>query len=134
MKSFAYIRPKQGVSLDQQIREIERYSGRHRLQISQWFIEDGGRSAIGPRPVFSRMIRGLKAKKAFAVLTDTRDRFTRAVSDWTQLSELAEAGVRFYFSGDRTPRMSRASLGMKKFWRVHCYIVDQYLASIQESN
>ena len=104
MKSFAYIRPKQDVPLYQQFREIERYAERHHLQIIRWFVEESGVSAMKPRPVFSRLLRELKAGKASNVVTDRRDRFSRNVSEWPKLGELANAGIRFHFSADRKER------------------------------
>ena len=56
-----------GVSLEQQREAIDRYAQRTQMRIAQWF-EERETAARAGRPVFSRMMRLLRARKARGVL------------------------------------------------------------------
>lgn len=98
-KYFAYIRPKEGVSLDQQHRLIARYARRERLEITKWLTEKK-RSALPPRPLFDRMLRDLKAGKMSGVVTDKRERFSRSLTEGMEIAELVSRGVDFHFAAN----------------------------------
>ncbi len=99
MKScFAYIRPKADEDISDQRRSLQHYATRHSLEIIHWF-EERPRSAYGHRPEFRKMLRALTARKASIALTDARERFSRNLMEWAEISELANRGIEFRFAG-----------------------------------
>ena len=104
MKSFfSYIRvstQKQGqtgVSLQEQRSAIERYAERNNLQVIQWF-EERETAAKRGRPIFTRMLRLLKQRKAAGIIIHKIDRGARNLRDWADLGELIDAGVEVHFA------------------------------------
>jgi site-specific DNA recombinase len=76
-----------GVSLPEQKSAIERYASRQNLTITEWFEEQQTAAKQG-RPVFNRMLRLLRAKKAAGVIIHKIDRSARNLKDWAALGEL----------------------------------------------
>ena len=111
-KHFAYTRvstPKQGegVSLQEQKAAIERYANRHTLEISEWFEERESAAKRG-RPVFSKMIRRLRAGEAAGLVIHKIDRSARNLRDWAELGELIDAGAAVHFANESLDLLSRS--------------------------
>lgn len=113
---FGYIRVsttkqgEQGVSLQEQKDAITRYADRHHLIISQWF-EEWVTAAKKGRPVFSRMVKLLKAGKACGLAIHKIDRSARNLHDWAQLTDLldlSDLGVDIRIAADDLDLRSRS--------------------------
>ena len=89
---------RQEKSFAQQRSEIEKLA-KGKYSILQWFEDDGvsGWKREASRPDFARMLAGVKALGAQAVLVDNLDRFSRAAVDDVQqdAGTLRKAGVRW---------------------------------------
>lgn len=88
-----------GVSLPEQKEAIERYATRKGLNITEWFEEQQTAAKQG-RPVFNRMLRLLRAKKAAGVIIHKIDRSARNLKDWAALGELIDSGIAVHFTND----------------------------------
>ncbi|MEW8200071.1 MAG: recombinase family protein, partial [Candidatus Thiodiazotropha endolucinida] len=82
----------EGVSLQEQKAAIERYAQAQNLTIIDWFTEQQTAAKRG-RPVFSRMLRQLRAGKADGVVIHKIDRSARNLKDWADLGELIDSGI-----------------------------------------
>jgi len=94
---FAYTRVStvkqgDGVSLEAQRDAIEVYAERHGLRIVEWFEEKETAARRG-RPVFSTMLKSLRAGKATGLVIHKIDRSARNPYDWAAISELLDDGV-----------------------------------------
>jgi len=103
MKSYvAYIRvstirqSEEGVSLQEQRRAILEYATRRNITISEWFEEQVSAAKRG-RPIFSRMVTLLKAKKAVGLIMHKIDRGSRNLRDWADMAELMDRGIEVQF-------------------------------------
>src|SRR5579872_6943285 len=109
---FAYIRVstarqgEQGVSLEQQRDAITRYAQRNHMELAQVF-EECETAARAGRPVFTQMIRQLKAGKARGVLIHKIDRSARNLKDWADLGEMIDRGVEVHFANEGLDLNSR---------------------------
>jgi site-specific DNA recombinase len=108
---FAYIRvsdlkQKTGVSLVEQRSIIERYAERMGAVIVEWFEETRTAAKAG-RPVFTKMLRLLRAGKAEGVIIHKLDRGTRNYHDWAAIDDLLEAGVGIYVANENLDLRSR---------------------------
>jgi DNA invertase Pin-like site-specific DNA recombinase len=108
---FAYIRvsdPKQktGVSLIEQRSIIERYAARMGAEIIQWFEETRTAAKAG-RPVFTRLVKLLRAGRAEGVVIHKLDRGTRNFRDWAEIDELIERGIEVYVANENLDLRSR---------------------------
>ena len=109
---FAYIRVstarqgEQGVSLEEQRDAITRYAQRGGMELSRWF-EERETAARAGRPVFTRMVRELKAGRARGVLIHKIDRSARNLRDWADLGELIDRGVEVHFANEGLDLNSR---------------------------
>jgi DNA invertase Pin-like site-specific DNA recombinase len=109
---FAYIRVstarqgEQGVSLEQQRDAITRYAQRGKLELAQWF-EERETAARAGRPLFTQMIRQLKAGKARGVVIHKIDRSARNLKDWADLGEIIDRGVEVHFANEGLDLNSR---------------------------
>jgi DNA invertase Pin-like site-specific DNA recombinase len=109
---FAYIRVstarqgEQGVSLEQQRDAITIYAQRSKLELVQWFEERETAARVG-RPVFTQMIRQLKAGKARGVVIHKIDRSARNLRDWADLGEMIDRGVEVHFANEGLDLNSR---------------------------
>src|SRR5690242_15266574 len=93
---IAYIRPKPGFSPKRQRQEMQRYADSKGLEVVEWFIEQR-RSALQDRPVFRRMLRAVSSGRASIIISDSRDRFSRKFSEWTEIANLTDRGAEFHF-------------------------------------
>ena len=109
---FAYIRVSTarqgelGVSLEQQRDAILRYAQRGNMALAQWF-EERETAARAGRPVFTQMIRQLKAGKARGVVIHKIDRSARNLRDWADLGEMIDRGVEVHFANEGLDLNSR---------------------------
>jgi site-specific DNA recombinase len=113
MKTFlAYVRVstvkqgERGVSLQEQRDAISRYASRFNLSIAQWF-EERETAAKRGRPIFSEMLRLLKANRANGVIIHKIDRSARNLKDWADLGELIDRGIEVQFANEGLDLNSR---------------------------
>lgn len=78
-----------GVSLEVQQETIERFAAQHNFRVVQWFVEKVTAAKEG-RPLFSQMVKLLKARKADGVIMHKIDRSARNLKDWSILTDLIE--------------------------------------------
>ncbi|MBL7789369.1 MAG: recombinase family protein [Chitinophagales bacterium] len=93
---YAYIRVStvkqgDGVSLEVQKRDIERFAQQKNLNIVEWFEEQKSASK-GFRPKFNQMIEQLYSKKADGFVAHKIDRMMRNRHDWAIINELIDEG------------------------------------------
>src|ERR1017187_1919936 len=109
---FAYIRVstarqgEQGVSLEQQRDAITQYAQRNRMELAQWF-EERETAARAGRPVFTQMIKHLRAGRARGVVIHKIDRSARNLKDWADLGEIIDRGVEVHFANEGLDLNSR---------------------------
>jgi DNA invertase Pin-like site-specific DNA recombinase len=100
---FAYTRVstqrqgEQGVSLQEQKAEIERYATQKGLAISTWFEERETAAKIGRR-IFTDMLKRLRKGEAQGVIIHKIDRSARNLRDWVDVAQLAEDGIEVHFT------------------------------------
>lgn len=97
---------EQGVSLQEQRAAIERYALRNSIAIVEWFEETLTAAKQG-RPLFTRMMKRLRAGEAHGVVIHKIDRSTRNLRDWADLGDLIDAGVAVYFANESVDLQSR---------------------------
>jgi site-specific DNA recombinase len=108
---YAYIRvsnPRQntGVSLIEQQSVIEAYATRIGGEIIEWFKETRTAAKAG-RPLFSRMVKLLRAGKADGVIVHKLDRSTRNYRDWAEIDDLLEGGIEVFVASENLDLRSR---------------------------
>lgn len=102
-KYFAYTRVstarqgEQGVSLQEQKSEIERYSKLRGLEIVQWFEERETAAKLGRR-VFADMMKRLRKGEAAGVIIHKIDRSARNLRDWADVADLTDNGIEVHFT------------------------------------
>ena len=110
---FAYIRVsttkqgEEGVSLQEQRRAILEYAARKGFVISEWFEEQVSAAKRG-RPVFSRLVSSVRAKKAAGIIIHKIDRGTRNLRDWADMGELIDKGIDVHFAHESIDLHSRS--------------------------
>lgn len=132
-KVFGYIRVStvkqgEGVSLQEQKGAIMRFAEQNGLLVSKWFEEKETAAKHG-RPVFSAMIRALRANKAEGVIIHKIDRSARNLRDWADLGDLIDAGTAVHFaheSIDLTARGGRLSAD------IQAVIASDYVRNLRE--
>ena len=87
----------EGVSLTEQKSSIQSYAMKNNLQIVEWFEEKETAAKRG-RPVFTKMLKLLKKKKAEGLVIHKIDRSARNLRDWSDLGELIDWGIEIHFS------------------------------------
>ena len=87
----------EGVSLTEQKSSIQSYALKNNLQIVEWFEEKETAAKRG-RPVFTKMLKLLKKKKAEGLVIHKIDRSARNLRDWSDLGELIDWGIEIHFS------------------------------------
>ena len=111
-KYFAYVRVstvkqgEKGVSLQEQRDAIERYAKKGGLEITEWF-EERETAAKRGRPVFNRMLRLLRGRKADGVVIHKIDRSARNLKDWADLGELIDQGITVHFANEALDLQTR---------------------------
>ena len=111
-KYFAYIRVstarqgEHGVSLEQQRDAIANYAQRNHMEVAQWYEERETAARVG-RPVFTQMVRQLKAGNARGVVIHKIDRSARNLRDWADLGEMIDRGIDVHFANEGLDLNSR---------------------------
>ena len=99
---FAYIRVstfrqgERGVSLQEQRDAITLYAKHNDLVISHWFEEKVTATKRG-RPLFGKMLNGIRSGKATRIIIHKIDRSARNLKDWADLGDLIDQGVDVHF-------------------------------------
>lgn len=122
------VRQGEGVSLQQQKEAIIHYAQRHGLVICQWF-EELETAAKSGRPIFSQMIRQLKAGKARGVIIHKIDRSARNLRDWADLGELIDRGVEVHFANESLDLHSR---GGRLSADIQAVVAADYVRNLRE--
>ena len=135
MKSFfSYIRvstQKQGqtgVSLQEQRSAIERYAERNNLKIIQCF-EERETAAKRGRPIFTRMLKLLRQRKAAGIIIHKIDRGARNLRDWADLGELIDAGVEVHFA---TESLDLHTRGGRLSADIQAVVAADYIRNLRE--
>ncbi len=134
MKSyFAYIRVStqkqgQGVSLQEQRSAIERYAEHRGLHIKDWFEEKETAAKRG-RPLFGRMLKGLRKGEADGVIIHKIDRSARNLKDWADLGELIDGGHDVHFA---TETLDLNSRGGRLSADIQAVVAADYIRNLRE--
>ncbi len=133
-KFYAYTRVstlkqgEKGVSLQEQHGAIARYAERQRFQIIEWF-EERLTAAKQGRPLFAKMLKGLRSGAADGVIIHKIDRSTRNLRDWADLGELIDAGVAVHFANEGLDLHSR---GGRLSADIQAVVASDYIRNLRE--
>jgi DNA invertase Pin-like site-specific DNA recombinase len=122
------VRQGEGVSLKQQLDAIERYAAKESLKIVEHFEEKKTAAKRG-RPIFSRMLRLLRAHKASGVLMHKIDRSARNLKDWAELGELLDGGIEVHFVNESLDLSSR---GGRLSADIQAVVAADYIRNLRE--
>jgi site-specific DNA recombinase len=131
---FSYVRVstarqgEEGVSLQQQREANERCALHHGVKIAEMFEEQETAAKRG-RPVFSRMLKLLKAGRASGVIIHKIDRSARNLRDWADLGELIDGGIEVYFSHESLDLRSR---GGRLAADIQAVVAADYVRNLRE--
>lgn len=135
MKTFyAYIRVstarqgQHGVSLQEQRDAIRRFAEKAGLTISRWF-EERETAAKRGRPIFTEMLRLLRAKKVDGVVIHKIDRSARNLKDWAELGELIDKQIDVRFVSES---LDLASTGGRLAADVQAVVAAHYVRNLRE--
>ena len=133
-QTYGYIRVStvrqgtHGVSLQEQKAAIEQYAARNGLRITEWFEERETAAKLG-RPVFSRMLKNLRQRKAAGVIIHKIDRSARNLKDWASLGELLDSGIDVRFAHDSLDMHAR---GGRLSADIQAVIAADYIRNLRE--
>jgi site-specific DNA recombinase len=119
---------EKGVSLQEQRDAIAKYAERQGLVIRDW-CEERVTAAKKGRPVFSAMMRRLRAGEARGVVVHKIDRSARNLSDWADLGELIDAGVDVRFANESLDLTTR---GGRLTADIQAVIAADYVRNLKE--
>src|ERR1700730_10913646 len=122
------VKQGEGVSLQQQREAIERYAQRNSYEVTEWFEEQETAAKQG-RPVFSRMIKMLKHRKARGVIIHKIDRSARNLRDWADLGDLIDQGVDVLFANESLDMHSR---GGRLSADIQAVVASDYIRNLRE--
>jgi len=131
---FAYIRVstvkqgEHGVSLREQRDAIERYAVRHGFTISQWFEEQETAAKRG-RPIFAKLMKLLRARRADGVLIHKIDRSARNFKDWADIADLIDDGIEVHFCHESIDLNTR---GGRLTADIQAVIAADYIRNLRE--
>jgi site-specific DNA recombinase len=130
---FGYIRVStvkqgEGVSLEAQRAAIEQFVARNDITISRWFEEKQTAAKRG-RPVFTAMLKELRARRAAGVVMHKIDRSARNLADWARIGELADAGIDVHFA---TESLDFRSRGGRLTADIQAVIAADYIRNLRE--
>ncbi len=81
---------RQALSIDSQIKEMKQLAEKEKLEIVETKQESYSAKATGQRPVFNKMVEGIKSGKFNAILTWATDRLSRNAGDLGTLVDLMD--------------------------------------------
>lgn len=119
---------EKGVSLQEQHDAIARYAERQGLQIAEWF-EERVTAAKQGRPLFARMLKGLRRGDVNGVIIHKIDRGARNLRDWSDLGELIDAGVSVHFANESLDLHSR---GGRLSADIQAVVAADYVRNLRE--
>lgn len=130
---FGYVRVStqkqgEGVSLEAQKDAIERFAVQNDIAITQWF-EEKQTAAKSGRPIFSAMIKALRAGKADGLVMHKIDRSARNFRDWARIGELSDSGVDVHFA---TETLDFRSRGGRLSADIQAVIAADYIRNLRE--
>lgn len=131
---FSYVRVsttrqgEEGVSLQQQKEANETCAVRRGVKISRLFEEQETAAKRG-RPIFTKMLKLLKAGKAAGVIMHKIDRSARNLKDWADLGELIDSGVEVYFANEALDLRSR---GGRLAADIQAVVAADYIRNLRE--
>lgn len=131
---YAYIRVStvkqgtHGVSLQEQKDAIEQYAQRHNFTITEWFEEKETAAKRG-RPVFSCMLKKLRAGKTMGVIIHKIDRSARNLKDWADLNEILDRGKEVFFANEDLDLRSR---GGRLSADIQAVIASDYIRNLKD--
>ncbi len=102
---YAYIRTStikqgtEGVSLDVQREQAGHLARQKGVEITEVFSEMETAAKQG-RPVFSQMMKALRAGEAEGLILHKIDRGARNLREWSDITDLIELGIKVYFVHD----------------------------------
>ena len=113
---FAYIRVSserqaEGMSLQEQGRQIKLFAERKGLKITQEFIETESAAEMN-RPIFADMLSTLKKTKCAGVIFHSVDRSARNPFDQAKIFELLQQGYNFHFIAENLSTDNPSARGM----------------------
>src|SRR5215470_5166430 len=131
---FSYVRVsstrqgEEGVSLQQQKEANEAFAVRKGIKITEVFEEQETAAKRG-RPVFSKMLKLLKAAKASGVIMHKIDRSARNLKDWADLGELIDSGIEVHFANESLDLHSR---GGRLSADIQAVVAADYIRNLRE--
>ncbi|WP_417519707.1 recombinase family protein [Minwuia sp.] len=130
---FAYVRVStvrqgDGVSLEAQKEAIGHFAAQNEIKISKWFEEKETAAKRG-RPVFTDMLRLLKARKADGLVIHKIDRSARNFADWARIGDLSDAGIDIHFA---TESLDFRSRGGRLTADIQAVIAADYIRNLRE--
>ena len=131
---FGYIRVstirqgQKGVSLQEQKSAIQKFAQINRLTIIRWF-EERETAAKQGRPVFSKMLKLLRAKAADGVIIHKIDRSARNLKDWAALGDLIDYGIDVHFAHESVDLRAR---GGRLSADIQAVIATDYIRNLRE--
>lgn len=131
---FAYIRvstakqEEQSASLGEQQSAIQRYADKQGLAIVEWFQEVETAAKRG-RPIFTRMVKLLRAGKAEGLIMHKIDRSTRNYHDWAEISDLADRGISVHYANEN---LELASRGRRLMADIQAVFATDYIRNLRE--
>jgi site-specific DNA recombinase len=132
-KVFGYIRVstvKQGtgVSLQEQKEAIIRYAEKHQLNIIEWFEEQETAAKQG-RPLFTKMMKLIRAGKSNGVIIHKIDRSARNLRDWASLGDLIDQGFDIHFAHESLDMDTR---GGRLAADIQAVIASDYIRNLRD--
>lgn len=122
------VKQGEGVSLEAQRTEISRYADRHGLTITKWYEEKETAAKIG-RPVFTEVVRSLKAGKARGLIVHKIDRSARNFRDWAIIGDLSDSGIQIHFA---TESLDFESRGGRLTADIQAVIAADYIRNLRD--
>ena len=104
-------RQAEGMSLDEQTRQIRLFAERTKLQIVKEFVEVDSASELG-RPKFAEMIDEVKKSNAQGIIFHSVDRSARNPFDQAKIYELIQQGFTFHFVAENLSTDNPTARGM----------------------
>jgi site-specific DNA recombinase len=132
-KVFGYIRVstvKQGtgVSLQEQKEAIIRYAEKNNLNIIEWF-EELETAAKQGRPLFTKMMKLLRSRRAAGAIIHKIDRSARNLKDWAALGDLIDEGIEVHFAHESLDMDTR---GGRLAADIQAVIASDYIRNLRE--